>query len=130
MGSGRWQRWRTSLAHAFSTGERAEALGAEDVALLDRLAAAIARRGLVGPALLFLESLAPLNFLGSQALHAASPVLDLAGVGPDADRLAAILERREAVAVFRDRLEAAAAIAPAGRPPAPASSSPPSPRGE
>lgn len=113
----RWRRWRASLAWAFSVDRGPGDLGPEDLALLDRIAAATVRRGLAAPALLFLETLAPLSFLGSQALHSAHPLLDLVARGRDAERLAAILERREAVAILRSRIEAAAAAAeaPAGR---------------
>lgn len=111
-----WQRWRTALAHAFAVDQAPEDLAPDDLALLDRIASGIARRGLAAPAVLFLETLAPLNFLGSQALHAVAPLLELAGNVPDVERLATILERREAVAILQERIEATAA---AGAPRAP-----------
>ncbi len=109
----RWRRWRASLAWAFTVDPAPEDLAPEDLALLDRMAVAIVRRGLAAPALLFLETLAPLNFLGSQALHAVNPLLELVGGAQDAERLAAVLERRQAVALLQSRLEAAAAAAAA-----------------
>jgi len=107
----RWQRWRAALTRAFAVDQGPEDLAPEDLACLNRIAAATVRRGLAAPALLFLETLAPLNFLGSQALHAVSPLLDLVGGAQEAQRLAAILERREAVALLQARIEAAAAAA-------------------
>jgi len=104
-----WERWRAAMAHAFAVDQAPEPLAPEDLALLDRIATAVVRRGLVAPAVLFLESLAPLNFLGSQALHAVAPLLDLVGNIQEAERLATILERREAAALLQARIEAAAA---------------------
>jgi hypothetical protein len=105
----RWQRWRAGLAWAFAVNRGPEAFAPDDLAFLDRIAAAIVRRGLAAPALLFLETLAPLSFLGSQALYAVQPLLDLAGGVKEGERLAALLERREAVALLQSRIEAAAA---------------------
>ena len=106
MGSGAWPRLQAALAHAFAVETGPALLSQEDEALLDRIAAAIVRRGLASPAVLFLEAFAPLNFLGSQALHAIAPLLELAGGAADAERLAAVLERREAVEWLRARIEA------------------------
>jgi hypothetical protein len=106
-----WDRWRTALAHAFAVDQAPEPLAPGDLALLDRLAAAIVARGLAAPAAFFLESLSPLNFLGSQVLHAAAPLLDVIGNAQDAERLATVLERREAAGLLQARIEAAAARA-------------------
>ncbi|HEY7678090.1 MAG TPA: hypothetical protein VIG69_13535 [Candidatus Methylomirabilis sp.] len=111
----RWQRWRAGLAWAFAVDRGAETFAPDDLAFLDRIAASIVRRGLAAPAQLFLETLAPLSFLGSQALYAVHPLLDLAGGARDGERLAALLERREAVALLQSCIEAAAAAA--GGPP-------------
>lgn len=122
MRADRMQRWRSALAHAFAVEQGGEAPSPEDLALLDRIAGRIARRGLAAPALLFLETFAPLSFLGSQALHALTPLLELVGDARDAERLAALLERREAVGLLQARIEAAAATS---APPGPAA--PPGP---
>jgi hypothetical protein len=49
------------------------------------------------PALLFLESLGPLNFLGSQVLHGLRPFFELVCDATEMERLAVILERRDSV---------------------------------
>ena len=105
----RWRRWRAGLAWAFAVNRGPETFAPDDLASLDRIASAIVRRGLAAPALLFLETLTPLSFLGSQALHAVQPLLDLAGGVQEGERLAALLERREVVALLQSRIEAAAA---------------------
>jgi hypothetical protein len=50
------------------------------------------------PAVLFLESIGPMHFLGSQALHFLSPILDCAFQARDVERIATLLERRDALA--------------------------------
>jgi hypothetical protein len=50
------------------------------------------------PATMFLESMGPMNFLGSQALHALTPILESAFDGKDLERLAQLLERRDTIA--------------------------------
>jgi hypothetical protein len=85
------------------------ALAPDDRALLDRVADELARRRLAAAALFFLESLAPLGFVGSQAMHFLRPLVGalVADAGPW-DRLARLLERRGAVELLVRRLEARA----------------------
>jgi hypothetical protein len=71
------------------------ALSEADQALLDRMASWIAERGLETPALLFLESVRPLSFVGSQALVFLGPFAHALFQTPEYDRLARLLERRE-----------------------------------
>jgi hypothetical protein len=75
-------------------------LAPEDLALLDKLARLVVSRGMAAPALLFLESVGPLNFLGSQVLHGLKPFLELVSDPKDVERLALVLERRESVEQF------------------------------
>lgn len=87
-----------------ATAEAAEATAAE----LDKLARAIADRGLAAPALFFLELHRPLAFLSSQMMLVGSPVLAsllglerlerLRGVLADPQRYADLLDRIEHVA--------------------------------
>jgi hypothetical protein len=55
---------------------------------------------MAAPALLFLESLGPLHFLGSQIAHGLKPFLDLVCDPTELERLATLLERRESVDQF------------------------------
>ncbi|HEY7130272.1 MAG TPA: hypothetical protein VH332_11390 [Nitrospira sp.] len=50
---------------------------------------------MAAPATMFLESMGPMNFLGSQALHMLTPIIECAFDGKDVERLARLLERRE-----------------------------------
>jgi len=68
------KRLRDTLRHAFAVEPCGPAEpSAEERAALDPLIAEVRRRGLAGPAALFLEGLTPLNGIGAQALHFMQP---------------------------------------------------------
>jgi hypothetical protein len=92
-------------------------LSEADRELLGRVALAVARRRMIAPAIVFLESLRPLSYLGSQAMLFLRPFLkDIGSLflrekTPDVlaeqyERVAAILERREGVEALLRALEA------------------------
>jgi hypothetical protein len=95
------------LKHAFAT-DPGEPLTAEDIALLERAADTIATRGMATPAIMFLESLGPMNFLGSQALHFFTPILSVVFPQRDVERVAALLERRDTLSRLTTLIEARA----------------------
>ena len=82
---------------AFAVGVEDEALTPGDVALLEKVATAVVDRRMASPAILFLESMGPMNFLGSQALHFLTPILNLACDTREIERAAHLLERRDAM---------------------------------
>ncbi len=92
-----WDRFRRAMAHAFATGRAAPPLSPQDLQLLQKVADAIVSRRLETPAVLLLESSEPLNFLSSQIVRGLRPFLDLVCAPTETERLADILERREAV---------------------------------
>ena len=98
---------RSKLHGAFATAP-AEPLTSADIALLERAADAIVRRGMATPAVLFLESVGPMNFLGSQALHFLTPILDVVFPQRDVERVACLLERRDTLARLVALIEARA----------------------
>ncbi|MDP6125890.1 MAG: hypothetical protein QGH20_09075, partial [Candidatus Latescibacteria bacterium] len=65
------------LSHAFAVDTPEQQLTQEDVALLDRVAAMIVKRGLISPAVMFLETAKPLNFIGSQVLVFLNPIVTI-----------------------------------------------------
>jgi hypothetical protein len=89
---------------AFATAP-AEPLTPADLALLERAADAIVQRSMATPALLFLESVGPMNFLGSQALHFLTPILQVVFPQRDVERIAALLERRETLSRLADLID-------------------------
>jgi hypothetical protein len=100
-------RLREGLRHAFGIESRAAAIPtAEEREIIERILAAVARRGLVGPTVLFLESMRSLNFVSAQAIHYFTPIV---GMVVDRDALhlfARFLERRGSVEWLCGRLEA------------------------
>ena len=79
--------------------------------LIERVARRIERRGLVAPAVLFLETMKPLSFLGGQMLYLAQPILgrsaaEYAGLLEDpgsVERLLARLENRRSAPPQQDQ---------------------------
>jgi hypothetical protein len=96
---------RSKVRQAFATAP-AEPLTAADVVLLEGAADVIVQRGMATPALLFLESVGPMNFLGSQALHFLTPILQVAFPHRDVERVAVLLERRDTLSKLADLIEA------------------------
>jgi len=98
---------RSKLQGAFATLP-ADPLTSADIALLERVADAVVHRGMATPAVLFLESVGPMNFLGSQALHFLTPILDVVFPQRDVERVAYLLERRDTLARLAALIEARA----------------------
>jgi hypothetical protein len=101
----RWTVFRSRLGHAFAVDPPATPLTAEDEALLERVAEAVVRRRMATPTVLFLESAGPMNFLGSQALHFLTPVLDVVFPRQDVERVARLLERRDSLSRLAHLIE-------------------------
>ena len=92
-----WEKLGRALSHAFALPARSAPLTAEDRALLEHIAQRLAQRRLEAPAVLFLESVGPLNFIGSQVLHGLRPFLELVCDATELERLAVLLERRDSL---------------------------------
>jgi hypothetical protein len=97
---------KEALKVAFAVRPTDEALTPEDVALLEKVATAVVDRRMASPAVLFLESVGPMNFLGSQALHVLTPILNLACNTREIERAAHLLERRDAIPRLLSLIEA------------------------
>jgi len=89
--------FKAFLKQAFAVAREQDALSLDDLALLERVADAVVKRGMATPATVFLESVGPMNFLGSQALHFLTPILDLACKTSEIEHVAHLLERRDTV---------------------------------
>ena len=106
----RLRQLRKGLRHAFSMEPATPALTNEDEAFLEQIADALVKRGMGAPATMFLESMAPMNFLGSQALHMLIPIMECAFDGKDMERAARLLERRETISRLVTIMEAKASV--------------------
>jgi hypothetical protein len=88
---------RVGLRHAFAVQPENQPLSIDDVQLLERIAETIVKRGMAAPATMFLESMGPMNFLGSQALHFITPIIDCVLSAKEVEQVARLLERRDTV---------------------------------
>ena len=77
----------------------------EQRALLEKVATWIVRRGLTTPAILFLETGKPLNFLGSQLLIGLSPFIQAIFKGDEYQKFALILEKDANVELLIELIE-------------------------
>jgi hypothetical protein len=100
------RRITAALRRAFAIPPDGQPLTAEEQALLEKVAAAVVGRQMAEPAVLFLETAGPMNFLGSQALHFLAPILDLACDAREIERAARLLERRDAIPRLIELIEA------------------------
>lgn len=100
---------RAGLRHAFAVRPEAQPLAIEDVQLLERIAEVVVKRGMAAPAAMFLESIGPMNFLGSQALHFITPIIDCAFNVKEVEQIARLLERRDTVSRLIAIIEAKSA---------------------
>ena len=78
----------------------------EQRVLLEKVATWIVRRGLTTPAILFLETGKPLNFLGSQLLIGFSPFIQAIFKGDEYQKFALILEKDANVELLIELIEA------------------------
>jgi hypothetical protein len=86
---------KAQIRNAFAVEPEGQPLSPEEVALLERVAKTVVERGMAMPAILFLESVGPMNFLGGQALHFFLPILEVVFSQRDVERVARLLERRD-----------------------------------
>jgi hypothetical protein len=78
----------------------------EDEALLDKLAHLVVRHRMTVPAIFFLESMKPLSFVGSQAMHFFEPLVHAFLPLRDYERFALMMERRENLEALLVKIEA------------------------
>lgn len=76
---------------------------------MERMAGAIVNRGMAAPATVFLDSMGPMNFLGSQALHFLTPIVEFAFNTNEVEQVARLLERRDTVTRLVALIEAKSA---------------------
>jgi len=76
---------------------------------MERVAGAIVDRGMAAPATVFLESMGPMNFLGSQALHFLSPIIECAFDAKEVEQVARLLERRDTISRLTTLIDAKSA---------------------
>ncbi len=74
-------------------------------AVLDKLAEKVVQRHMAMPAILFLESVKPLNYIGSQAMVFFEPIVQSVFNFRDYDTLRSALEKRQTIEILLLRIE-------------------------
>lgn len=93
------------LKHAFAVETPAEEWTERHLEVADSVCAAIVRRRMTAPVLLFLESGRPLNFLASQLLVFLTPFVSAITDAQGTKLFAEFLERRESTEYLCRKLE-------------------------
>jgi hypothetical protein len=95
------------LKHAFAI-EKAESFdpNPRQREIVDRLCRHVVQRGLTTPALLFLETVRPLNYVSAQTLQFFSPFLSVVVDAQGCQEFAEFLEHRGAIEFLCLRIEA------------------------
>lgn len=101
---------QAGFRHAFAVRPESRPLSIDDVELMERVADVIVKRGMAAPATVFLESMGPMNFLGSQALHFFTPIIECAFNVKEVEQVARLLERRETIPQLIAVIEAKSSI--------------------
>lgn len=89
-----FDKWTRGLARAFAVGTGEASLSEQERVLLEKISTAVVRRHMAEPLIFCLESLGPMNFLGSQALYFLEPFLGMVCSTRDWETLAVVLEKR------------------------------------
>jgi hypothetical protein len=80
-----------------SAARQAPAFSVDERALMDEAAQAVVRRRLAMPAMMLIETLTPMNMVTASMLHVLTPVWRAALPASRVERLARLLERRDAL---------------------------------
>jgi len=86
-------------------------LPAEEEAVLDKVAHKVIEWRMAAPAILFLESVKPLNFIGSQAMVFFEPIVQSLFNIKDYDTFRQVLEKRESIEILLLKIEKYDAVA-------------------
>lgn len=83
----------------------------EEHAVLEKVARKVVDKGMTVPAILFLESVKPLNFIGAQALIFFEPIVQSVFNIRDYDTFRSALEKRPSIEIIIQKIEAYDAVA-------------------
>lgn len=118
------KRWRAILAHAFAVEKPGPAKPTRaEAAVVDRVLHEVIRRRMTTPATIFLESVRPMTYLGSQAMHFFGPFMTVLIEPASYRAFSSFLERRGAVDYLllrMDEIDRGAGDEPGKEPSAPA----------
>lgn len=96
---------KESFRHAFGIDEKEEGLNDEEKKVIELIARGIIVRRLSVPAVVFLESVKPLNFIGSQAMVFLRPIISAIFPTKTYNTIEKILEKRQGIEYLLERIE-------------------------
>jgi len=102
--TGKHKNLRQWFGNAFAVGDTGEP-DPEDLIALDRLAQFVVKRRLETPAILFLESVVPISYIGSQVMVGLEPIVGPFFPQKDWECLARIFERRDGIECLTLKIE-------------------------
>jgi hypothetical protein len=82
----------------------------DEAAVLEKVAEQVVKRSMTVPAIIFFESVKPMNFIGSQAMVFFEPIVQSVFNFKDYDTLRQALEKRETLENLIQRIEALDAV--------------------
>lgn len=97
--------WLDKLKYAFAMNPQSGEHPAGLPPVLEGLAQAVVDRGMELPALLVLDSMRPLNFMTSELLMSAWPLVRLLGPLPNYEEVALALQDRNCLPLLARRIE-------------------------
>ena len=96
--------FRSGMGDLPNSGEE-NILSEEELAVLEKLAKFTIRKGMTVPAIMFLESVKPLNFIGSQTMVFFEPMIQAVFSIRDYNTLQTALEKRETLEILIRKIE-------------------------
>lgn len=97
--------WKEKWKHAFSLEPDGVSPADQLPAILEKFAISVTAKKLETPAILFLEMMRPLNFIGSQFTYAVLPMAGLFADERELEEVARALEHRSAIDHLVERIE-------------------------
>lgn len=86
------------------------ALPEEELAVLEKVARKVVEKSMTVPAIVFLESVKPLNYIGSQTMVFFEPIVQSLFNLKDYDTLRTALEKRQTIEILIQKIEAFDAV--------------------
>ena len=80
-------------------------LPADEEAVLDKVARKVVEKRMAVPAILFLESVKPLNYIGSQTMVFFEPIVQTVFNFKDYNAMQSALEKRESIEILLNKIE-------------------------
>ena len=82
-----------------------EEISPDQLKLLHKMSAKVVQLRMTVPAILFMESMRPLNYVGSQVMVFFAPLVQIVFTSPEWDQMQKVLEKRESLGYIIELIE-------------------------